>query len=311
MGYVLYSVHAGVRPYQSISVVARAVYPDGPCPFVRTHDRGRATYYGLSMSDYFFPFFYNDYYGGTLGFTWEMHGAYIAALTEQYQHGHFSDEWALSVFGQLWSKINHKFAKDDQGKWFNNRMEEIANHRDSISDKRKQASFSRWSKKNDANAMQMNSKCNANLITSSSSNSCITDLEEGEVQGEEETVHAAPAAPEPPSWRTDYQIYLKEAEAAFDELESDLDWLEEMRHFHPGVYVRRTLQRMWTQYWGTEEGWRQKKSKRTKEINWKSTVQKTFSLSAVRIPRGEPDDEGKWIEVMRKCAVKSRMEVVQ
>jgi hypothetical protein len=112
--------------------------------------------------------------------------------------------------------------------------------------------------------------------------------EEEGMQGEKQA--------EAPSWRTSFPIYKAEAERAFDALYADLYWLADMRLFHPGTMVRRTLERMWVEYWGTEEGWAKKKQGRGKAINWKSTIQKTYKLSAVYLPRGQDDEEGKWLD---------------
>ena len=71
-----------------------------------------------------FLFYPNDYIGGTMGMTFEEKGAYIELLMMQFNRGHMTSHMIGQTVGQLWDKIKNKFEIDDQGKYYNKRLEE-------------------------------------------------------------------------------------------------------------------------------------------------------------------------------------------
>lgn len=70
-----------------------------------------------------FLFYPNDYVGGTMGMTFEEKGAYIELLMLQFNRGHMTSQMIGQTVGQLWDKIQDKFIKDDQGLYYNVRLE--------------------------------------------------------------------------------------------------------------------------------------------------------------------------------------------
>ena len=75
------------------------------------------------MKDPAFLFYPNDYIGGTMGMTFEEKGAYIELLMLQFNRGHMTSDMIGQTVGQLWDKIEVKFIKDDQGLYYNERLE--------------------------------------------------------------------------------------------------------------------------------------------------------------------------------------------
>jgi uncharacterized protein YdaU (DUF1376 family) len=71
-----------------------------------------------------FLFYPNDYLGGTMGMTFEEKGAYIELLMLQFNRGHMSSHMAAQVVGQLWDKVRCKFDIDDNGLFYNKRLDE-------------------------------------------------------------------------------------------------------------------------------------------------------------------------------------------
>lgn len=66
------------------------------------------------MKDPAFLFYPNDYLGGTMGFSFEQHGAYLMLLIYQFNNGNISLEKACSIVGEtLFESIRHKFVEKD------------------------------------------------------------------------------------------------------------------------------------------------------------------------------------------------------
>jgi uncharacterized protein YdaU (DUF1376 family) len=70
-----------------------------------------------------FLFYPNDWLGGTMGMTFEEKGAYISLLMMQFNRGHMSGHMIGQEVGQLWDKIKDKFLQDDNGLWYNERLD--------------------------------------------------------------------------------------------------------------------------------------------------------------------------------------------
>jgi len=84
-----------------------------------------------------FLFYPNDYLGGTMGMTFEEKGAYIELLMTQFNRGHMSGHMVGQIVGQIWDKIKDKFIQDENGLWFNERLEHEQNARKSYVSSRK------------------------------------------------------------------------------------------------------------------------------------------------------------------------------
>lgn len=84
-----------------------------------------------------FLFYPNDYIGGTMGMTFEEKGAYIELLVMQFNVGRMGGHMVGQLVGRNWDKISHKFEKDENGLYYNKRLEEEINKRKAYSDSRK------------------------------------------------------------------------------------------------------------------------------------------------------------------------------
>lgn len=93
------------------------------------------------MKDPAFLFYPNDYIGGTLGMTFEQKGAYIELLMTQFNRGHMTSHMIGQVLGQnggqIWDIIKDKFKVDENGCFYNDRLEIEQNKRKSYTDSRK------------------------------------------------------------------------------------------------------------------------------------------------------------------------------
>ena len=70
-----------------------------------------------------FLFYPNDYIGGTMGMTFEEKGAYIELLMLQFNRGHMTSHMIGQIVGQLWESIKCKFIQDQDGLWYNARLD--------------------------------------------------------------------------------------------------------------------------------------------------------------------------------------------
>lgn len=69
-------------------------------------------------------FYTGDFLVGTMKMNYAQKGKYIQLLCLQHQEGHLSEDDMLSVCGDYDEKIFSKFVKDDDGLYYNERMEE-------------------------------------------------------------------------------------------------------------------------------------------------------------------------------------------
>ena len=71
-----------------------------------------------------FNFFPSDFLTGTMLMSNEQVGKYIRLLCLQHQQGHLSEEDMLMICGEYDRKIFSKFKQDEQGNYYNDRLDE-------------------------------------------------------------------------------------------------------------------------------------------------------------------------------------------
>lgn len=81
-------------------------------------------------------FYTSDFLAGTRLMSYSQIGKYITLLCLQHQNGHFSEQDMLSICGEYDDKIFFKFDKDENGCYYNARMEEEINKRRAYSESR-------------------------------------------------------------------------------------------------------------------------------------------------------------------------------
>ena len=104
------------------------------------------------------------------------------------------------------------------------------------------------------------------------------------------------------TWRDDFKIYEAQANAAFDALMVDWNWIAEKKQYYPGMNIRKSLEKMFFEYWSTAKAWKKKKAAKTDEIDWKRTIENGLSMSQNKVwfPKGHLDDEQQYIDIMRR-----------
>lgn len=74
------------------------------------------------------------------------------------------------------------------------------------------------------------------------------------------------------TWRNDYATYLRLVEEAKNALLQDREMMAKQQSYYPGVNIPLSIEKACTNFWATEAGWKNKKGKRSKEINMKMTL---------------------------------------
>jgi uncharacterized protein YdaU (DUF1376 family) len=136
-----------------------------------------------------FLFYPNDWLGGTLGMTLEQKGAYMELLMLQFNRGHMTKDMIGQVlgqeFGQIFGQIKDKFQVDEEGKYFNARLEEEQIKRKSFVASRKNNKLGKnqYTKKEGHMTSHMENE-NENIYSNRIYNSKGYITKEGECEGE-------------------------------------------------------------------------------------------------------------------------------
>lgn len=94
-----------------------------------------------------FLFYPGDWLGGTLGMTLEEKGAYLELLVMQWNCHRIAEADATRVVGEKnWNRLIHKFTRDENGLFFNERLDLEKMKRNEHSAKQKQNALKRWHK---------------------------------------------------------------------------------------------------------------------------------------------------------------------
>jgi len=240
------------------------------------------------MSDPGFTFYADNFLGGTMFMTDAQIGKYIRCLCAQKLNGHLSLEELTSIAKDE-KKVLEKFIKDSDGRYFNERLQKEINKRLHHSELQRDRINKRWNK-HDTAVLPGNESGNTCMNTGTGIEIGIntdSEIKEG-VQGGKENI-----------WRDDFKIYKTECEKAIDTLAADLDWIAEKKRYYPFTSIRKSLEKMFNEYWGTEAGWKKKKdSRKLITIDWLRTIENGLSMQGnrVRIPKGSPDFEEEEIE---------------
>jgi hypothetical protein len=240
------------------------------------------------MSDPGFTFYADNFLGGTIFMSDAQVGKYVRCLCAQKLNGHLSLEELKSIAKDD-KKVLEKFKQDSEGRYFNERLQKEIDKRSHHSELQRDRINKRWHK-HDTTVLPGNESGNTCMNTGIEIETDIKNefgIKEG-MQGEKEK-----------TWRNDFETYLKECGEAFDKLAFDLEWIEQKKRYYPYTSIRKSLEKMINEYWGTEAGWMKKKSNtKLKTINWLRTIENGLSMdrNRVRIPKGTPDFEQEEIE---------------
>lgn len=92
------------------------------------------------------------------------------------------------------------------------------------------------------------------------------------------------------NWKDSFEVYKQQELTAYRELIQDAEWLAERKRLNPRLDVMLSLEKAHIEFWATEAGWKHKKSRKAKTINWKATYVSALSLKCNRVWLPTPRD---------------------
>lgn len=89
------------------------------------------------------------------------------------------------------------------------------------------------------------------------------------------------------SWRDDFEIYKSELTEVYERVINNEKWILIQEELHPGIDIKLSLKKGYTNFWIKQAGWKHKKKSRTKEIDWETTLINSIDINKVWKPRNE------------------------
>ena len=89
------------------------------------------------------------------------------------------------------------------------------------------------------------------------------------------------------NWRSDFDVYLSECKLGYEKFMKNPELLKTQQRLNPGINVKLSIEKGFVNFWGTEAGWNFKKSKRSKDINWQSTIINSITVNKVYYTKQE------------------------
>jgi hypothetical protein len=102
----------------------------------------------------------------------------------------------------------------------------------------------------------------------------------GESVANESGTSAPPVSP-PPAWKTDYEVYEREAHAALTALARDEKYLEGLKQFYPGYNVVQSMNKAWKTHWQLRKTWERLRSQEGDVIDWANKTMKWLQYNKV------------------------------
>lgn len=99
-----------------------------------------------------FLFYSSDFLTGTYLMSDEQIGKYIRLLCIQHQQGHLSDKQISQILNDDDVEVFEKFRQDEDGKWYNVKLDQEVERRKSYSEYQSELAKRRWSKDAKASA---------------------------------------------------------------------------------------------------------------------------------------------------------------
>ena len=72
------------------------------------------------------------------------------------------------------------------------------------------------------------------------------------------------------TWKTDFETYKANLNKSYKEILTP-EYISERESFHPNLDIKKTIYKACLDFWATEKGWKNKRGKRTVDIDWKAT----------------------------------------
>jgi len=89
------------------------------------------------------------------------------------------------------------------------------------------------------------------------------------------------------TWRNDFKIYLSGCNEAYEKFYSDSETIKQQQELNPNVNILLSIKKGYINFWSTENGWRNKKKSKIKDIDWKRTIINSIDLNKIYYTKEE------------------------
>lgn len=257
-----------------------------------------------------FLFYSKDFYEGTRTMLPEERACYIDLMIYQHQNGCIPNDLTRVLMycngvseATLIATLKAKFKQTPEGCWLNEKLAKVVSEREEFSFKQSiNGSVGQFWKKAKAILDKVNySKLKDSLYEKTNNEifEIIKDKEITEAMLEALLKHIANAnanananeedllfnkggmGEKPKTWKEDFEVYKQGLDAVYNSLINNKAFIKQREEFLPNVDIVLSLKKAYTDFWGTEKGWRYKKKQRTKDIDWTATLTNAIELNKV------------------------------
>jgi hypothetical protein len=88
-------------------------------------------------------------------------------------------------------------------------------------------------------------------------------------------------------WREDFSVYLSQCKAGYKAFNENTPLMETQKRLNPGINVKLSIEKGFMNYWGTEAGWKKKKTSKSESIDWQKTIINSIGINKVYYTKQE------------------------
>lgn len=251
------------------------------------------------MKDPAFLFYSKDYYEGTRMMLPEERACFIDLMIYQHQNSIIPDDTKrLTLYCSgisediIIATLNNKFIKTDTG-WYNERLYKEMTVRSTKGSKNKLiGTFAHVLKSlnlNQSDQKILKNRFNVDELLKLDTEWCTSTLTEWCKNGvpfiEDANANTNEDLDIDPfkekNWRKSFAFYQLQLSESHDSLIKNKEWLSTQERLNPNINILLSIEKAVINFWSTEAGWKNKKAKRTKDIDWKSTLTNAIALNKV------------------------------
>lgn len=79
------------------------------------------------------------------------------------------------------------------------------------------------------------------------------------------------------TWRDNYEVYLAELDKSYAEIIQDEEFILDRQKYYPNIDIQLSFEKVYKDYWHTQEGWKKKKNSKSNELDWKATFKNSLN----------------------------------
>lgn len=87
------------------------------------------------------------------------------------------------------------------------------------------------------------------------------------------------------TWRNNFDLYLENCRNGLRDCISDLEYMKKLQELHPNYDIPKSIEKSFISFWGTKDGWDNKKKSKTETPDWQSTLMRTLKNSVVYLDK--------------------------